>query len=89
MATRDDARLQELLSGLVVDDAGLMALLADLAPLKPVVGLTDPDDVPPLGDDSGIKAGDLFALGDHRLMCGDSLDADHVNRLLGGACRPC
>jgi ParB-like chromosome segregation protein Spo0J len=27
MATRDDARLQELLSGLVVDDAGLVALL--------------------------------------------------------------
>jgi hypothetical protein len=84
MATRDDARLEGLLSGLVVDDAGLLALLADLAPLKPAVGLTDPDDVPPLSDESGIKAGDLFALGDHRLMCGDSLDADHVTRLLGG-----
>jgi DNA modification methylase len=85
MATRDDARLQELLSGLVVDDAGLLALLADLAPLKPTVGLTDPDDIPPLGDDSGIKAGDLFALGDHRLMCGDStVAADHA-RLMGGA----
>lgn len=84
MATRDDARLQELLSGIAVDDAGLMALLADLAPLKPTVGLTDPDDVPPLSDDSGIKAGDLFALGDHRLMCGDATNAEDVARLGGG-----
>ena len=30
MATRDDARLQELLSGLVVDDAGLVAMLGGL-----------------------------------------------------------
>jgi DNA modification methylase len=83
MATRDDARLQELLSGLVVDDAGLLALLADLAPVAPRVGLTDPDDVPPLGDESGIKPGDLFALGDHRLMCGDS--TTDLSRLMGGS----
>jgi DNA modification methylase len=85
MATRDDARLEELLSGITVDDAGLLALLADLAPLKPTVGLTDPDDVPPLGDDSGIKAGDLFALGDHRLLCGDATSAADIGRLMAGA----
>src|SRR5665811_2389874 len=49
MATRDDARLQELLSGIAVDDAALLALLVDLAPQGPKAGLTDPDDVPPLG----------------------------------------
>jgi hypothetical protein len=45
-----------------VDDEGLAALLADLAPHKGTVGLTDPDDVPDVADDSGIKRGDLFAL---------------------------
>jgi hypothetical protein len=85
MATRDDERLLELLSTLSTDDPGLAALLAELAPLKPTVGLTDPDDVPELGDDSGIKAGDLFALGDHRLMCGDATKSDDVTRLMDGA----
>ena len=85
MAQRDDERLTELLRDLNVNDPGLAALVAAVAPLKPMVGLTDPDDVPPLGDDSGIKPGDLFALGDHRLMCGDATKAEDVVRLLGGA----
>jgi DNA modification methylase len=34
---------------------------------------------------SSIKRGDLFSLGDHRLMCGDSTVADDVSRLLDGA----
>jgi DNA modification methylase len=84
MATRDDAKLAELLAGIAVDNAGLLALLADLAPLKPMVGLTDPDDVPDV-EETTIKAGDLFALGDHRLLCGDAVNPEHVARLLDGA----
>jgi len=84
MAGRDDAQLTELLSGLAVDDEGLAALLADLAPHKGTVGLTDPDDVPDVADDSGIKRGDLFALGDHRLLCGDATEASSYERLMAG-----
>ena len=83
MAARDDERLTALLAELHVDDAGLQALLDDIAPLKPVVGLTDPDDVPELGDETNIHLGDLFALGDHRLMCGDSTNGEDVARLMG------
>lgn len=36
-------------------------------------GLTDPDDVPPLRATS-VSLGDVFALGEHRLVCGDSTD---------------
>ena len=84
MATRDDAKLRELLAGITVDDAGLKSLLGDLAGNVETAGLTDPDDVPDL-EPSTIKAGDLFALGDHRLMCGDSTKAEDVARLMDGA----
>ena len=30
------------------------------------------------------KPGDMWQLGDHRLMCGDSTNADDVRRLMGG-----
>ena len=31
------------------------------------------------------KRGDVWVLGDHRLMCGDSISADDVEKLMGGA----
>lgn len=31
------------------------------------------------------KLGDLYILGNHRLLCGDSTNPDHVNKLLDGA----
>jgi DNA methylase len=47
-------------------------------------GLTDPDEVPAVRATT-IKPGDLFALGPHRIMCGDCTDRAVVARVLGGA----
>ena len=48
-------------------------------------GLTDPDAVPEKPVDPVTKPGDLWLLGKHRLLCGDSTSAPDVARLLDGA----
>ncbi len=48
-------------------------------------GLTDPDEVPAPPDESVTRLGDIWILGDHRLLCGDSGKPEDVDRLLGGA----
>lgn len=47
-------------------------------------GLTDPDAVPEVPDEPTTKTGDLYLLGKHRLLCGDSTKAEDVARLMGG-----
>ncbi|HKQ49707.1 MAG TPA: DNA modification methylase [Phycisphaerae bacterium] len=48
-------------------------------------GLTDPDEIPAPPDAATTKPGNLWLLGDHRLLCGDSSSAADVDRLLDGA----
>ena len=45
-------------------------------------GLTDPDAVPEPPDEAVTKPGDIWVLGNHRLMCGDSSKDADVDRLL-------
>jgi hypothetical protein len=47
-------------------------------------GLTDPDDAPPVPEHPVSQTGDLWLLGRHRLLCGDSTVATDVERVLGG-----
>jgi DNA modification methylase len=47
-------------------------------------GLTDPDDIPEPPDEAITQPGDLWILGDHRLLCGDSAKPEDLDRLLGG-----
>lgn len=48
-------------------------------------GLTDPDDVPEVPQNVfGVKRGDVWLLGNHRLMCGDSTSEDDVKKLMNG-----
>jgi DNA modification methylase len=47
-------------------------------------GLTDPDEIPAPPDEAITKPGDLWILGEHRLLCGDSSKPADLDRLLDG-----
>lgn len=47
-------------------------------------GLTDEDAVPEAPEEHVSKLGDVWLLGSHRLMCGDSTSIDAVERLMAG-----
>jgi site-specific DNA-methyltransferase (adenine-specific) len=76
--------LQELnnddydLSVLGFDKDELDALLN---PIEPTVGLTDEDAVPDVPDEPKTKPGDIYVLGNHRLMCGDSCSINDMEKL--------
>ena len=46
-------------------------------------GLTDPDEVPEAPEEPQAKLGDVYKLGKHRLVCGDSTSADSVQKIMG------
>jgi len=45
-------------------------------------GLTDEDEVPEAPEEPISKLGDIWKLGNHRVMCGDSIDYEDVNKLM-------
>ena len=59
--------------------------LAQLLGTGVAEGLTDPDQIPEPPDEPITQPGDLWLLGNHRLLCGDSSKPEDVDRLLDGA----
>ncbi len=86
MATADEAKLNELLAEITVDDAGLLRLLGDLGSRRPA--REDPDLIPEVEAATYVEPGQLWLLGDHRLFVGDATDAANVERLLDGVRPP-
>jgi DNA modification methylase len=55
-----------------------------LNPIEETEGLTDEDAVPDVPDEPKTKLGDIYILGNHRLMCGDSTNLSDVDKLMIG-----
>lgn len=89
-ATWDDEVLKNELSDLAGDFGELMgfsedelaAMLQEATQLED--GLTDEDAVPEVAAEPVTKPGDVWLLGKHRLMCGDSTSIDAVDTLMDG-----
>lgn len=88
----DDELLRVELQGLdeLDFDLGLTGFSDDELSLllepEQVDGLTDEDAVPEAPEQPVSVLGDIWQLGNHRLMCGDSTSIDAVNGLLEGSC---
>jgi len=85
--------LRTELQDLVADDFDLSVIgfsdeeLSDLLPEVEELAPEDADDeaVPEVPEEPISKPGDVWLLGKHRLMCGDSTSLDEVERLMAGA----
>lgn len=84
----DEAMLALELDALKIDDFDLSLTGFDQDDLNVLLhmdnsnGLTDPDDIPESPPNAVTNLGDVWVLGNHRLMCGDSTDAVSVARLM-------
>lgn len=81
----DDAALLAQLDGLDAELREATGFLdAEIAELRgPTEGETDPDEIPEEVEPK-TKPGDLWILGEHRLLCGDSTKPEDVERLMAG-----
>jgi DNA modification methylase len=72
--------------GFDLDLTGFSAEEIDaLKPVELTEGLTDPDDAPEVQENPVTVPGDVWVMGKHRLMCGDSTSVDDLTKLTHGS----
>jgi DNA modification methylase len=82
MAEKDGQVMAELEAIIAEDGIILNEIMTGEKP-----NLNNPDEIPPVDESKPAvtQTGDLWLLGEHRVLCGDSTSADDVGRLMDGA----
>ena len=65
-------------------DVDVTGLIGEMLKESPTEGKTDPDEVPETPSDPVSRRGEVYRLGDHRLMCGDSTSEADMAALMQG-----
>ena len=86
LAEWDEDGLAKVLESLKVEDADLLAATGyDSSEVDKMIGAeVTQDEVPEPPVDPITKLGDLWILGEHRVLCGDSTKVEDVDRLMNG-----
>jgi hypothetical protein len=79
----ESLQVEGALEGVGYNEAELDSLLKELEAANAPAGVDDPGPIDPPAVPT-TKRGDLWLLGDHRLLCGDSTSAEDVTRLMNG-----
>ncbi|MEP6872660.1 MAG: hypothetical protein ABI939_12545, partial [Anaerolineaceae bacterium] len=91
MAVAGKEQLEALLAEAMTEDEAVKALLGDLASANGIAGPEPPPDPGAQMDRAeelqrkwGTERGQVWIVGEHRVMCGDSTDSGDVGRLCAG-----
>ena len=85
LAEWDESELAKQLLELVDADWNIEELGFEVPALSDIDGDKDEDEVPEPPVEPKTKLGDIYQLGRHRLMCGDSTDLSNLSKVTGGA----
>ena len=89
MAEVDNTMLSKLLDDVEMESADVQKMLDELpTPAAVEIEIVE-DEVPETPAEPITQPGDLWLLGDHRLLCGDSTNPDYVARLMDGKKSQC
>ena len=92
MAEANEDMLRMLQESVEIENQALQDMIAGINSLDDITdlidsineGLTDPDDIPDEPEATWVQRSDLFQLGEHRLLCGDSTNDADVALLMDG-----